>query len=106
MNMLHVLTLQDIILIMCVIFKSNPVSNYMLFVFIRTVSRLITTYENKTIQMECPKENLVCCAGNIHLAGKCIRTFCYVHVTCFKYIAFKSTCRTIYFCYLNKINTL
>lgn len=87
--MLHVLTLQDIILIMCVIFKSNLVSNYMLFIFIRTVSRLITTYENKTIQMECPKENLVCCAGNIHLAGKCIRTFCYVHVTCFKYIAFK-----------------
>ncbi|XP_052688735.1 uncharacterized protein LOC128167199 [Crassostrea angulata] len=38
----------------------------------KTVSRLITTYENKTIQMECPKENLVCCAGNIHLAGKCI----------------------------------
>nr|XP_022316224.1 uncharacterized protein LOC111119935 [Crassostrea virginica] len=38
----------------------------------KTVSRYVTTYAMKLIQIECPNENLVCCDGSIHLAGKCI----------------------------------
>lgn len=78
----------------------------MFFIFIRIVLRLIIIYENKIILMECLKENFVCCVGSIYLVGKCICMFCNVYVFCFKYIVFKSICRMIYFCYLNKINIL